>query len=320
MVNCKRELLGNWELDGRAEDTMSFAEAMRENAPDDVELLFSTDMTDSMVLTARHADVVVVVVGESNNRAGESNNIAELTLPAGQRQLIEDLSRLGKQVITVVFAARPLALEREVECSDAVLYAWHGGTMTAPATAKILFGEIVPSGKITMTFPRYTGQAPIYYNHKRNPHSVDEYIDGGDRVNYNDRSGAPLFPFGYGLSYTSFEYGKIVCDKTEIKKGSGEEIILSVDVTNTGDVDGTEIVQLYIRDEVSEATRPVRELKGFTRLDLKKGETKTATFKLNQELLSYYNRQSQWVAEPGEFTVFIGKDCMTEESVKIALV
>ena len=299
LAHGRGELLGTWSPDGRADDVVSIADAMREVAPRDFQLVSPTDNVDECVSCAVMADVAVVVLGEHPSRSGEASSISTLDLPPGQRQFLEALHDNGVPIVLVVLAGRPLTIGREVDMADAVLYAWHPGVEGGYAIAEMLFGLAAPGGRLPVTFPRTVGQVPIYYNHRNTgrPPAKDVYCS-----RYIDLPIEPLFPFGYGLSYTRFSYTNM---QVTAQPHDGS-FALCADVTNTGDVAGTEVAQLYIRDLVGSVTRPVKELKGFERVELQPGETKQVRFHLQREQLSFIGLEGKPVIEPGKFHVWIG--------------
>ena len=256
---------------------------------------------------ANKADIIICALGESAEMSGESSSRAEITIPDTQRDLLKQLYATGKPVILLLFTGRPLVLDWEDNHIPAILNVWFGGSEAADAIADVVFGEKVPSGKLTTTWPRSIGQIPLYYNHLPSSHpDFDSTQFNPYRSNYIDISNEPLYPFGYGLSYTTFEYGKPeISSPTLEKEGT---LTLSVEVTNTGEYDGVEIVQLYIRDPVAKIARPVKELKDYARVFLRKGETETVRFILTKEKLKYYNADLEYSYDPGEFVVMIGPD------------
>jgi len=296
----RRNLLGSWTMDGKAEETANIAEAIQAAAPG-VEVRVASEM-GMAVRTARMGDVdhVICVVGEHFKTNGENGSVADLRLPDGQEDLVRALATTGKPITLVVCAGRPLALTNVEPLVDSILYAWQSGNETAAAVADLLFGNAVPCGKLPVTFPRATGQIPIHYNHKNRGWQYD-----GAGV-YADCSEQPLYPFGYGLSYTTFEYSNIAVSREEI--GPDEPVTVSATVTNTGNRMGTEVAQCYLQDCVSSAARPVRELKGFERLTLKPGESATVNFVLTERELGFYNVPGKWTIEAGEFKVWVGGD------------
>lgn len=259
------------------------------------------------VENAKKADVVVAALGESSEMSGESSSRTDLEIPDVQQRLLAALLKTGKPVVLVLFTGRPLALKWESENVPAILNVWFGGTQAAPAIADVLFGTVNPSGKLTATFPQNVGQVPIYYSHKNTGRPLEEgKWFSKFRSNYLDVSNDPLYPFGYGLSYTTFTYSDINLSASSFK--AGESITAKVTVTNTGKYEGKEVVQLYTRDMVGSITRPVKELKGFQKISLKPGERKEVTFTLSADDLKFYNAELQYVAEPGDFKLFIGSN------------
>ncbi len=254
---------------------------------------------------ADQADVIVAVLGESAEMSGEASSRTNIEIPAIQKELLQALLKTGKPVALVLFTGRPLALSWEQKNVPAILNVWFGGSEAGYAVADVLFGDVNPSGKLSATFPQNVGQIPLFYNHKNTGRPLPE----GKwfqkfRSNYLDVSNDPLYPFGFGLSYTNFSYSDIKLSSATMK--AGQKITATVSVTNTGDKDGKEVVQLYIRDLVGTSTRPVKELKGFKKVALKAGETKSVSFDITVNDLKYYNYDLNYVAEPGEFKVFIG--------------
>lgn len=278
--------------------TMFGREIPRDNRPEE-------EVINEALALAKQADVVVAALGESSEMSGESSSRTDIEIPAIQQRLLKALLKTGKPVVLVLFTGRPLALAWENENVPAILNVWFGGTETANAIPDVLFGDVNPSGKLTSTFPQNVGQLPLYYAHKNTGRPLEKgKWFSKFRTNYLDVSNDPLYPFGYGLSYTTFAYSNLKVDKNSFKPG--EVITASVEVKNTGSVEGKEIVQLYIQDLVGSSTRPVKELKGFEKISLKPGESKTVNFKITEEDLKFYNTALQFVAEPGDFKVYIG--------------
>ena len=327
MADAPYEQMGTWVFDGEKEHTQTPLKAIREMYGDKVNVIFEQGLAYSRdknvagiakaVNAARRADVVVCFVGEESILSGEAHSLANLDLQGAQSQLIKSLAATGKPVVIVVMAGRQLTISDEVEASDAVLYSFHPGTMGGPAIADILFGKVNPSGKTPVTFPRMTGQAPIYYAHNNtgrpaNPTEmlIDEIpVEAGQtsvgcRSFYLDAGNSPLFPFGYGLSYTNFEYSdlKLASDKLTVDG----EVNVSVNLKNAGKYDGTEVVQLYVQDKVGSVTRPVKELKAFQRVELKAGESKTVTFTLPVSDLAFWRYDMTYGVEPGDFKLWVG--------------
>lgn len=262
-------------------------------------------MIAEAVKAAEKSDVVIAVLGEASESSGESSSLTNIEIPQNQRDLMQALLNTGKPVVMVLLTGRPLALKWENDNVPAILNMWFGGSEAGAAVADVIFGDVVPSGKLTTSFPLNTGQIPIYYNHKNTGRPLaDGQWFSKFRSNYLDVPNEPLYPFGYGLSYTTFTYSDISLSKNTIKPG--ENIEVKVKVSNTGKYDGKEVVQLYIRDMVGTTTRPVKELKKFEKVMIKKGETREITFKITEEDLKFYNYNLDFVAEPGDFKVFVG--------------
>ncbi|MBL7965755.1 MAG: beta-glucosidase BglX [Prolixibacteraceae bacterium] len=263
------------------------------------------EMVAEAVAAARKADVVVAAVGEAAEMSGEASSRSDISLPENQKELLEALLATGKPVVMVLFTGRPLAISWEKANVPAILNVWFAGSEAGDAIADVLFGKVNPSGKLTMTFPQNVGQVPIFYNHKNTGRPLAEgKWFSKFRSNYLDVSNDPLYPFGYGLSYTSFDYKNLKLSSNELN--SNGELKVSVEVTNSGNYDGAEVVQLYLRDLVGTVTRPVKELKGFQKVFLKKGETRTVEFTLTEKDLRFYNSELKLVSEPGDFKVFVG--------------
>ncbi len=270
----------------------------RDHRPADVILREALDV-------AAQADVIVAALGESSEMSGESSSRTNIEIPAIQKELLAELVKTGKPVVLVLFTGRPLALKWEEENVPAILNVWFAGSEAGYAISDVLFGDVNPSGKLSTTFPQNIGQIPLYYNHKNTGRPLPE----GKwfqkfRSNYLDVSNDPLYPFGFGLSYTSFSYSDIRLSNTTMD--SNGSISATVTVKNTGSYEGKEVVQLYIRDMVGSVTRPVKELKGFQKINLKPGESKDVTFTIDVNDLKFYNSDLQFVAEPGDFRIFIG--------------
>ena len=327
MADAPYEQLGTWVFDGEKEHTVTPLKAIKEMYGDKVNVIFEPALAYSRdkdrsgivkaVSAARRADAVIVFVGEESILSGEAHSLANLDLQGAQSELIKSLSAVGKPLVTVVMAGRQLTIGKEVEASDAVLYLFHPGTMGGPAIADILFGKVNPSAKTPVTFPRMTGQLPMYYAHNNtgrpaNPTEmlIDEIpVEAGQtsvgcRSFYLDAGDTPLFPFGYGLSYTTFEYSnlKLASDMLTV----GGELLVTVDLKNTGRYDGVEVVQLYIQDKVGSVTRPVKELKAFRRVALKAGESTVVSFSLPVSELAFWGYDMTYGVEPGDFRLWVG--------------
>ncbi|KAA0128308.1 beta-glucosidase BglX [Chryseobacterium sp. SN22] len=269
---------------------------------------------------ANKADVIVLAIGESAEMSGESSSRTEITIPQSQVDLLNELKKTGKPIAMVLFTGRPLALTNVKDTPDAILNAWFPGSEAGSAIADVLFGKVNPSGKLPMTFPRSLGQVPIYYNAKNTGRPLDEKLTEKCeyqrfRSNYMDECNTPLYPFGYGLSYTKFNYSDITVSNANPK--GNQTVQASVTVTNSGNYDGAEVVQLYIRDMVGSITRPVKELKGFQKVMLKKGESKKVTFDITPENLKFYNGDLKYDWEPGEFDIMIGTNSSDVKHSKI---
>lgn len=289
-------LIGDADYEKRA--TMFGRELHRDNRTD-------RELLDEALKVAAGADVIVAALGESSEMSGESSSRTNLEMPDVQRALLQELLKTGKPVVLVLFTGRPLVLTWEEEHVPAILNVWFGGSEAAYAISDVLFGDVNPSGKLTATFPQNVGQIPLFYNHKNTGRPLQEgrWFEKF-RSNYLDVSNESLYPFGYGLSYTTFAYSDIHLSSTEMSADG--ELTATVTVTNTGSRDGAEVVQLYIRDLVGSVTRPVKELKGFEKIFLKAGESRKVSFSITPELLKFYNYDLQFVCEPGDFDVMIG--------------
>lgn len=271
-------------------------------------------LMNEAIETAKNSDVVVAVLGEPSSMSGEAKSKTDISIPNCQRELLKALKATGKPVVLVLINGRPLTMESDLKNADAVLEAWRPGTEAGDALADVLLGNYNPSGKLTMSFPRVVGQIPIYYNHKN---TGRPYIEGQKEdfvSNYRDQKNSPLFPFGYGLSYTTFSYGEIALSDT-ILNGNAKKLNAKLKLTNTGKYAGEETVQLYLNDPVASVTRPVKELKQFRKVYLQPGESKEVSFTVKPEDLKFYNSNLKWDWESGEFVVFIGA---SSEQVKQA--
>lgn len=297
-LHARGELFGAWTPDGRAEDITPLDQALRQAAPPGVDLWFA-DYEDLALHLTHEADVILLLMGEHPIRSGENCNVSDLGLPPGQAAFIEAVAALGKPVVLVIFAGRPLAITRQVAQVQAVLYAWHPGLEGGAALGEVLFGLESPGGRLPVTFPRATGQVPIYYNHKNSGRPAGR--DGRFRTRYNDLLPAPLFPFGYGLTYTTFEYANLRLSSQVLR----DRLEIGAEVTNTGQRPGREVVQLYVRDLVGSLTRPVRELKDFQAVELRPRETRRVTFVLSQEQLAFTRADGTRGVEPGDFYVWL---------------
>jgi beta-glucosidase len=347
LADSQNNMLGTWAPTGEHHLAVKVVDGFKNVVGDDVELLYAKganivddpeyakkinvfgmkvdiderspeSMIEEAVNISEKSDVIVAVVGEASEMSGESGSRSDITLPVSQKKLLRALSETGKPLVVVMMSGRPLALQEEIEIADALLQVWHPGVEAGNAIADVVFGDYNPSGKLTATFPRNVGQVPIYYAHRftGRPQEGDEFQKF--KSNYLDVENSPLFPFGYGLSYTDFEYSNLKISNGEMTMN--DELEVSIDVKNTGDYDGSEVVQLYVRDVVASVTPPVRELKGFEKVFIGKGETKTVTFTITPEDLAFYNYDLEFKAEPGEFIVFVGGNSNAENSVEFTLV
>ena len=348
--NTRSNMPGTWSVAARLDDYPSLYEGLKEMTAGRVNITYAKgsnligdaayeeratlfgrslgrdnrtdkELLDEALKVASGADVIVAALGESSEMSGESSSRTDLGIPDVQRTLLEALLKTGKPVVLTLFTGRPLTLTWEQEHVPAILNVWFGGSEAAYAIGDVLFGDVNPSGKLTMTFPKNVGQIPLFYNHKNTgrPLAAGNWFEKF-RSNYLDVDNEPLYPFGYGLSYTTFQYSDIALSTPVMGQNGSTTAVVTV--TNTGKRDGAEVVQLYIRDLVGSITRPVRELKGFEKVFLKAGESKTVSFKITPELLRFYDYDLNHVAEPGDFDVMIGgssqaeKDSPTDTEIK----
>ncbi|SCX86673.1 beta-glucosidase BglX [Flavobacterium caeni] len=348
LAEAKENMGGTWSVAGKFETSVSLVAGMKTVAPKakivyakgsnlDYDATFETNATmfgktlhrdnrtdkqllDEALQVASQADVIVAAIGESAEMSGESSSRTNIEIPQAQKDLLHALVKTGKPVVVVLFNGRPLVLVDEEKSVPAILDVWFAGSEAGLAIADVLFGDVNPSGKLTMTFPRSVGQIPIYYNHKNTGRPLGNKDGKFEKfkTNYLDERNEPLFPFGFGLSYTTFAYGNLKVSAPKIN--TREKVTVSVEVSNTGSVDGAEVVQLYVRDLVGSVTRPVRELKGFEKVFLKKGEKKTVAFELSAADLSYYDNDMNNIVEPGQFTVFVGGSSQAELQQNFELV
>jgi len=293
MAEDRINLLGSWHAGGNEEDVISLADGVK---------MVNGNENTFVGFEDSFSDVCIVALGESWHITGEGKTMPNIEIPDKQIEYVKKAKEYGKKVIAVVFAGRPLAITKMLPYCDAVLWAWHGGTMSGLSAAEILFGNFNPCGKLTVTFPRLTGQIPIHYNHNRNEYITSGYYSHNMYVSTNEPS-TPLYEFGFGLSYTSFEYSKF---KAEVKN---KEIEISFDIKNTGKYDGWEIAQCYVCDITASISRPVKELKAFEKVFIKAGNTKKVHLFLSKEDLSFYDGGGKKVFEEGEFKIEVGKSC-----------
>lgn len=336
LSNAPADQLGTWVFDGDSAHSVTPLAAIQNEFGSQVKVITETGLSHSRdtnsegiakaVAAATKADVILLFVGEEAILSGEAHCRADIGLPGAQTELLAALKKTGKPLVMVVMAGRPLTIQKEVEMADAVLYAFHGGTMAGPALADLIFGKAVPSGKLPVTMPRMVGQVPIYYSHKMTGRPAENIVMINDipiaagqtslgNTSYHlDAGDSPLFPFGFGLSYTTFNYSNVKISKTEML--TAEILTVECNITNTGNFDAAEVAQLYIRDNVGSLARPVRELKGFQKIQLKAGETKTVSFTLNSDQLAFWNADLVKRTELGEFQVWISKDSKSGNPVR----
>ncbi len=323
LANDKNSPLGSWRIASDDNTAVSVLEGMQkykgnvltfEKGADLTvgkttfidELVFNTtDKSgfDAAKKVAASADVVVMVLGEHGFQSGEGRSRTNLDLPGVQQELLEEVYKVNPNIVLVLNNGRPLALPWAAEHIPAIVEAWHLGTQTGNAVAQVLYGDYNPSGKLPMSFPRNVGQVPIYYNN----YNTGRPVNSDKNVfwsHYTDVEKTPLFPFGFGLSYTTFDYKNLKINKASLAKG--EPVVVSVDITNSGNYDGKEVAQLYIQDVAASLARPVKELKGFELIALKKGETKTVTFTLTEKELGFYDNAGKYLVEAGTFKLMVG--------------
>ena len=323
LANDKSSPLGSWRLAADDDSAVSVLEGMQQYKDNKLtfekgpelsigkntflyEIVFNTtDKSgfDAAKNAAANADVVVMVLGEIGYQSGESRSRTNLDLPGLQQELLEEIYKVNPNVVLVLNNGRPLALPWAAKNIPAIVEAWQLGTQTGNAVAQVLYGDYNPSGKLPMSFPRNVGQCPIYYNN----YSTGRPVITDNNVfysHYSDVEKTPQFPFGFGLSYTTFDYKNLKINKAAFAKG--EAVKVSVEVTNSGNYDGKEVVQLYIHDEFGSLARPVKELKGFELIELKKGETKTVTMTLTEKELGFYDNDGNYLVEPGTFKIMVG--------------
>jgi len=321
MADSRDNMLGGWSAAGQSDRCVTLLAAVRERAGSSVKVVYekgcsinndkNPDLRNAIAI-ARKSDFVILALGESQDMSGEASCRTDLSLPGRQMELAKAVLSTGIPAVVVLFNGRPLTIEGIDRIAPAILEAWYGGTEGGYAVADILFGDVNPSGKLTMTFPRNVGQIPLFYNSKNtgrpfDPTKHDDYF----KSRYLDSPNTPLYPFGYGLSYSSYSYSPVILNKTSFK--TGDMIEASVMITNTGNRDGDEIVQLYIRDMVGDVTRPVKELKGFRKVNIRAGETIAVSFSLPLTELSYYHQDMSFDYDPGEYRLFIGPDSGTSD-------
>lgn len=345
LANNKNNMLGTWAPTGDPQLSVAILEGVKNVAPnaaityakganitDDPDLAKKVnvfgprveiderspeDLLKEAIEVAKLADVVVAIVGEASEMSGEAASRTDISLPESQKKLIRALAEIGKPVVLVLMSGRPLVLVDEFKLPLSILQIWYPGVEAGNAVADVLFGNYNPSGKLTATWPRNVGQIPIYHSVKNSGRPMETEDFQKFKSNYLDVPNSPLLPFGYGLSYTKFEYSDLKIDKNEIE--TNDSLAVSVVVKNIGNFDGEEVVQLYLKDVVRSITPPLRQLKGFKKVFLKKGETKTVALTLRPEDLKFYNSVLEFVAEPGEFEIFVGTDSRADLKTSFVL-
>lgn len=349
LANTRENMGGTWSVATKQDRSNSFLEGLKTVVADKAKVVYakgsnldydaefeakatmfdkglqrdtrsSQEMLQEALEVSKNADVILAVLGESAEMSGECSSRTNLEIPQAQKDLLNELLKTGKPVVLVLFTGRPLVLVEEKKSVPAILNVWFPGSEAGLAISDVLFGDVVPSGKLTSTWPRSVGQIPIYYSQKNTgrPLGNSEGKFEKFKSNYIDERNEPLYSFGYGLSYTKFDYSNLKLSSNQLTKSGS--ITVSIDVKNSGNYDGKEIVQLYTRDLVGSITRPIKELKGFQKVEIKKGETKTVTFTITEEDLKFYNQNLDFVAEPGKFEVFVGTNSDTKNKEEFELV
>lgn len=325
LADNKYDMIGGWSAGGdRYTKPVTLLEGVKNELGENAKVLyakgtdFNTASTSGFykaISIARQADVVLLALGESNSMSAEAKSRSMIGLPGNQNLLADEIIKANKKTVIILMNGRPLTVEHLDSVAPAILETWFSGTQAGDAIANVVFGDVNPAGKLTMTFPRNVGQIPIYYNHK----NTGRPYDPNDPYTsfYIDVDNTPLYPFGYGLSYTTFTYSELKLDRNVIS--SGQNVIVSVTITNNGNYNGEEVVQLYIRDLVGSVTRPVKELKGFQKIFLEKGASATVSFSIGEEELSFYRKDMSFGTEPGDFEVFVGGSSATENAVRFTL-
>lgn len=319
LADNKTELIGNWNGAGNFNDCVSLREGLRDG---NVTYIKGCEIEgddrsgfEAALNAAQQADVVIIAVGEKAMMSGEAASRSDITLPGVQEELVLELTKTGKPVIVILMNGRPLAIPKLAEKATAILETWWLGTETGHAIADVLWGDYNPSGKLTMTFPRSVGQVPVFYNYKNTGRPYDPNSKWNSR--YIDIVNTPLYPFGFGLSYTTFTYSAPKCNIPIFKPG--EKITITVTVTNSGKMAGEEVVQLYIRDLVGSVTRPVKELRGFEKIMLKPGETRDVKFILNNESFSFFRKNMTNGSERGDFEIMVGGNSEELQKIKVTM-
>jgi beta-glucosidase len=339
LADAKENMTGTWSVAARNSESISVLQGLKNALGEQAEILYAkgsnlvedaaleeratmfgkglrrdsrtaAQLREEAIRKAKMADVIVAALGESAEFSGESSSRTDLNIPETQRDLLRALLQTGKPVVLVLFTGRPLTIVWENQNVPSILNVWFAGSEAGDAIADVIFGDVNPSGKLTTTFPQNIGQIPLYYAHKNTGRPLEGPWFEKFKTNYLDVTNDALYPFGYGLSYTTFSYGKISLSKNSI--GQNDSLIVTCEVKNTGERDGSEVVQLYVQDVVGSSTRPIRELKGFSKIHLAVGERKQVTFTLSTKDLAFYNHKLVLATEPGEFKVFVGTNSLTD--------
>jgi beta-glucosidase len=322
LADNQADLLGAWHADGKAAEVVTLLQGIKNKLGNttDIRYVKGCEVTgnsqagfEEAIAAARISDAVVVAVGEHEWMSGEAASRSDIRLPGVQLELVQALLRTGKPVVVVLMNGRPLAIPELAAQAPAILEAWFGGTEAGNAIADVLFGDYNPSGKLPITFPRSLGQVPLFYAAKPTGRPRDE--NNKYTSKYLDEANTPLYPFGYGLSYTTFAYGQAAIDKPSMKLN--DSLQLTITVTNTGKRAGEETVQLYVRDKVGSVTRPLRELRDFQKIQLQAGESQQVTFVITAETLSFFRADMNYAPEAGEYILFVGSDSNASQSVTI---
>lgn len=324
MLDERRTLIGVWAVDYVIDWVKSVRDGISEVSPESILWHRNTAQTTLKNNIIKHNDVILVLLGDDLSLEGEASSVTSLELPPEQVAEIENARRLGKKVIGAFFYGRPIAISNVEYLFDAIIWAWHGGTEAGTAFADVLFGDVNPSGKLPMTLPRVTGQVPIYYNAPSCCRPCDEYYGRETAFeNYRDEYGMPMYPFGYGLSYTTFEYSKPGVKRSKLSYdalANGEAFEVTLTVKNTGKRTGMETVQCYVRDPYASMTRPIKQLCGFEKITLEPGEEKTVTFRLGFDSLAFYHADKTFAPEVGQFIIYTGRDSYASDSVEVELI
>ena len=315
--------LGCWSTNASLDRIDDFEAALRKDYPDAKAGFYTSAYVDPLIEYNRRAKCAVMILGQHPIMDGENSNVPSMELSADQKVLIEEVAKLRIPMIAIIRAGRPLALESIEPYFDAIIYGWHNGTQGSHSLAAALFGDVNPSGRLPITIPRVTGQEPIYYNQTTSCRDNEGYYPGNRLGNYRNSLDTPMYPFGYGLSYTTFEYGEPVVDRAEIPYDeimNGGAFTVRCKVKNVGEREGREVVQIYTHDCVAKLTRPIRELKGFDKQTYAPGEEKEIVFTLSKKELGFWDDEKTFVVEPGKFKVWVGPDCYAKGEIEIKII